>query len=387
MLGDPTFGRSERDGARTALPPLLPCPSGGLAPQRDVRDERFARFVAPEIPVLVRLARRLAPPSDADDLVQETLMRAYRAVDRFDGAHPRAWVCTILRNVWKNSLRAWRPIAAAPDHRPLDQMAPPAQDAGEDAAARLLDPGLMSGLAALPRAQRAVVALMDLDGYTYQETADVLGLPKGTVMSRLHRGRKKLRDGIVEQLIDAAHHAGPSRSLDTWSGDGGVSGDALLDGGLLDTVVRQEPVIVFAFDPKGVITQRRGHGLLLLGQPQGAGVGRSVFDLHRDAPSVLRHAERALAGETTVATVDVGAATFEVHQWADEDDAGRPAGVVGVAVAVHPRRGRRRAGSNISHHASIASAQCGAAGRTSSPSQRIARREPRRGSTGNTERR
>ncbi len=162
-----------------------------------VGSDAFRRHVVPELPVLLRVARRITgDPTDAEDLVQETLIRAYRAVDRFDGRHPRAWLLTILRNTWRNMNRRTRPLlldtgdkmlavpAAGPDGR---------RGAEEHVLDSMLDAELATGLRDLPEKHRAVVTLVDIDGLTYQEAADLLGIPTGTVMSRLHRARKRLR--------------------------------------------------------------------------------------------------------------------------------------------------------------------------------------------------
>jgi RNA polymerase sigma-70 factor (ECF subfamily) len=160
----------------------------------------FSRYVEPEVPVLYRVALTMAgQPADAEDLVQDTLVRAYRAIDRFDGAHPRAWLLTILRNTHRN--RARRRI--------------PALLHGDEPEAGLLDRGgdsrstedivvdaqfeavVADALAALPAMHRVVVQLVDLDGLTYAEAALALGVPRGTVMSRLHRARARIRTRLV----------------------------------------------------------------------------------------------------------------------------------------------------------------------------------------------
>ena len=159
--------------------------------------DAFRRYVVPELPVLLRVARRMTGnPTDAEDLVQETLVRAYRAVDRFDGRHPRAWLLTILRNTWRNMNRRSRPVLLDTGDEMLSVPAAGAdgrRGAEEHVLDGMLDAELATGLRDLPAKHRAVVTLVDIDGLTYQEAADVLGIPTGTVMSRLHRARKRLR--------------------------------------------------------------------------------------------------------------------------------------------------------------------------------------------------
>jgi RNA polymerase sigma-70 factor, ECF subfamily len=171
------------------------------------RHERFREQVLPELEVLARVARRLTRDAhDAEDLVQDTLVRAYRAFDRFDGRHPRAWLLTILRNRFYSESRRRRPdllddeVAQRLPGRDHDGR----RDGTEEQALRHgFDPIVRAALAQLSANHRAVIGLVDLDGLTYQEAADMLGVPVGTVMSRLHRARAKVRteleaNGITE---------------------------------------------------------------------------------------------------------------------------------------------------------------------------------------------
>ncbi len=161
------------------------------------REQRFREQVLAELPVLLRVARRLTrDAADAEDLVQDTLVRAYRAFDRFDGRYPRAWLLTILRNTHSNQLRKRRPdlmddevAGRIPDRGRGGRVDGVAEAALHDD----LDPVVRSALAGLSAKHRAVVALVDIDGLTYKEAADMLEVPVGTVMSRLHRARAKVR--------------------------------------------------------------------------------------------------------------------------------------------------------------------------------------------------
>jgi RNA polymerase sigma-70 factor (ECF subfamily) len=165
-----------------------------------VRAAAFARYVEPEVAVLYRVALVLAgQPADAEDLVQDTLIRAYRAIDRFDGSHPRAWLLTILRNTHRNRLRTRLPVLFGADQ----QQAVPLERAGTDASAEEVvinaqfEAVVAGALAALPAIHRVVVQLVDVDGLTYTEAAQALGIPRGTVMSRLHRARARIRTRLV----------------------------------------------------------------------------------------------------------------------------------------------------------------------------------------------
>lgn len=166
-------------------------------PRDATANERFRHYVVPEVPVLLRVARRMtASPQDAEDVVQETLLRAYRAIDRFDGRHPRAWLLTILRNATANLYRRARPqLADSPEQLlQLPAAGPEGRNGPEE---RLLDgvveAEIVQALFALSQSFREVVVLVDVDGLSYQEAAEALGIPTGTVMSRLHRARKKMR--------------------------------------------------------------------------------------------------------------------------------------------------------------------------------------------------
>lgn len=168
-------------------------------PHDDERDQAFRTYVLPELEVLYGVAMRLThDPHNAEDVVQETLLRAYRAVDRFDGRHPRAWLLTILRNTNRNRARKRTPDLLRDEERTLSALPAPGADgrgegAAETALSRLPDDTIVDALQRLPEDHRAVVVLVDIDGLTYREAAEVLDIPIGTVMSRLHRARGKLR--------------------------------------------------------------------------------------------------------------------------------------------------------------------------------------------------
>lgn len=160
----------------------------------------FARHVEPEVAVLYRVALSMAvQPADAEDLVQDTLVRAFRAIDRFDGAHPRAWLLTILRNTHRNRLRTRIPALLRDDEHDTSLLdrggdVRSAEDVVVDAQFEAV---VAEALAALPTMHRIVVQLVDVDGLTYAEAAHALGVPRGTVMSRLHRARARIRTRLV----------------------------------------------------------------------------------------------------------------------------------------------------------------------------------------------
>ena len=174
-----------------------PVDSGAL------RDANFTRYVLPEVEMLLRVAMTLtAQPADAEDLVQDTLIRAYQAADRFDGRHPRAWLLTIMRRAEANRHRRRRPHLLDEPGTETEPLA-----AGLASSARATPEDIVVGekfgevvdaaLAALPLKHRQVLILVDVNGLAYAEAAKLLGVPAGTVMSRLHRARKAIRDRLA----------------------------------------------------------------------------------------------------------------------------------------------------------------------------------------------
>jgi RNA polymerase sigma-70 factor (ECF subfamily) len=161
----------------------------------------FEQHVLPEIELLLRVARSLTRhDADAEDLVQDTLMRAYRAIDRFDGRHPRAWLLTILRNTHINRNRRRRPELGRDG-----DAADAAQVIGTERADAVVDAEFDGAVAAalgdLDERFRRVVELVDVEGLSYAEAASVLGVPAGTIMSRLHRARTRMRDRLARSGI------------------------------------------------------------------------------------------------------------------------------------------------------------------------------------------
>ena len=166
------------------------------------RREAFARYVVPEVDVLLRVALSITRRQvDAEDLVQDTLLRAFRSMDRFDGEHPRAWLLTIMRNAEVNRHRRRRPeLLREPDAALATLAAVPSSGLGDPetvVVGETFDAVVADAYNGLPERHREVVRLVDLDGLSYAEAAEVLGVPVGTVMSRLHRARARMRDRLA----------------------------------------------------------------------------------------------------------------------------------------------------------------------------------------------
>ncbi|MDA1312783.1 MAG: sigma-70 family RNA polymerase sigma factor [Acidobacteria bacterium] len=158
--------------------------------------KEFEEAALPHLDELYRSARRmLRDHASAEDVVQETYLRAWRSFARFEkGTNCRAWLFRIMvncsRDYWK------RRAEAAPADRSeeiLDQQA-----ATPSMPARLTDPGILGALHNVPYKLREVIVLADVEEFTYREIAGLLDVPIGTVMSRLSRGRSRLRELLSE---------------------------------------------------------------------------------------------------------------------------------------------------------------------------------------------
>ena len=154
-------------------------------------DERNA--IVELIPRLRRYARALVSDrAAADDLVQDTLERAWAKFHLYrSGTDLRAWMFTVMHNVHVNRVRAQRPTDAL-----TDDVAEPVQRAAQGDALMVRD--LERALARLPDEQREVLLLVGLEDMSYEEAARTLGIPPGTVMSRLSRAREKLRASMLD---------------------------------------------------------------------------------------------------------------------------------------------------------------------------------------------
>jgi RNA polymerase sigma-70 factor, ECF subfamily len=151
------------------------------------------RGLEPLIPALRRFARALARDAEtADDLVQDTLVRALRAEHLFHGGDLRTWLFTILLNLDRNRRRG---LARRPTFAVIEETEPPAEP-GSDGSSR----DITRGLSLLPVEQREVLLLVTLEGMSYREAADTQGVPIGTVMSRLSRARAALRAYLENKL-------------------------------------------------------------------------------------------------------------------------------------------------------------------------------------------
>jgi RNA polymerase sigma-70 factor (ECF subfamily) len=212
----------------------------------------FAEQAMPLMSSLYSAALRMTRnPADAEDVLQETYLRAYRGFGGFEqGTNLKAWLYRILTNTYINQYRAKKrrfdetELDEAEDlylYRRLGGLE--AVAAGRSAEDELMDwftdAEVKGAIEALPEQFRMAVLLADVEGFSYKEIAEILGIPIGTVMSRLHRGRKSLQ----KQLFDFA----AARGLISRSDDG----TAATDGETAAEPAPAEPVAVGAgSDPR-----------------------------------------------------------------------------------------------------------------------------------------
>ena len=174
----------------------------------------FAEQAMPLMSSLYSGALRMTRnPADADDLVQETYLRAYRGFGGFqDGTNLKAWMYRILTNTYINAYRAKQ---RRPDESELDEVEDlylyrrlgglEAASLGRSAEDELMDTfseaEVKQAIEDLPENFRMPVLLADVEGFSYKEIAEILDIPIGTVMSRLHRGRKALQKGLFDYAV------------------------------------------------------------------------------------------------------------------------------------------------------------------------------------------
>ena len=162
----------------------------------DDRRQRFEAQALPHLDAAYNLARWLSrSPADADDIVQDAMLRAFRAFDGFRGGDARAWLLAIVRNCWLSLGTATRRRG----HTALeDTMADTGPDPEEAAIRSGQQRQLDAMIARLPVEFREVLILREMEDMSYRDIAGITGAPLGTVMSRLARARAMLRDMMKE---------------------------------------------------------------------------------------------------------------------------------------------------------------------------------------------
>ena len=172
---------------------------------------KFTELTMEHMPSLYTAALRMTrSPADAEDLVQDTYLKAYRAFETFqEGTNLKAWLYRILTNTFINSYRAKK---RRPEETDIDDVenlylyrrlgglegAASGRSAEEEVLDRFTETDIKEALESLPEQFRMAVLLGDVEGFSYKEIAEILDVPIGTVMSRLHRGRRALQKRLYD---------------------------------------------------------------------------------------------------------------------------------------------------------------------------------------------
>jgi RNA polymerase sigma-70 factor (ECF subfamily) len=179
-----------------------------MASAADVRDRvRFEDDALAHADQLYRIALRLTgSPQSAEELVQETYLRAFRSWRSYaTGSNLAAWLATILRNIYLDEARrqSRRPVIESLDEQGdyylYNHLAETAKEPQEAVLNRLAGGAIVDSLADVPPTFREVIVLVDVGGFSYKDAAEILDVPVGTVMSRLHRGRRLLKQALAER--------------------------------------------------------------------------------------------------------------------------------------------------------------------------------------------
>ncbi|HYX08731.1 MAG TPA: sigma-70 family RNA polymerase sigma factor [Bacteroidales bacterium] len=171
------------------------------------KQEDFEEEIIPHLDAMYNFALRLtSDPSDAEDLVQDTIVKAFRFFSSYEkGTNAKAWLFRILKNSYINN---YRKQSKQPNQVDYDEVATfyetiraertDTSDLEDKMFRDLIDDDISNALEELPEDFRTVVLLCDVEGFTYEEIANMLDVPIGTIRSRLHRGRNLLKSQLME---------------------------------------------------------------------------------------------------------------------------------------------------------------------------------------------
>lgn len=177
----------------------------------ETRREEFEREALPHLDAVYGLALRLTGGDVArsEDLVQETILKAWRAWDRFEvGTNGRAWLSTILRNTFLNEVRRDRTGGAVAFDEVAERASLPAlfqADPEGRVLDRIVGEEIARAIEELPGEFRVPVVMGDIEGLGYQEIAEELGIPVGTVKSRIFRGRRRLQERLHRHAVEMGY--------------------------------------------------------------------------------------------------------------------------------------------------------------------------------------
>lgn len=188
------------------------------APKPEQPRGSFSEEALPHMDAVYRFALRLTGSRDAaEDLVQDTFFRAYRAWDQYTpGTQCKSWLFTICRNLFLRQrertqrhdelvqVNAPRPSAADQTVNPLWKTSP-GGDPERDFFGSLVDGEILAAIDGLPEEYRMAVVLSDLEGFSYQEVAEMMDVPVGTVKSRLFRGRRQLQELLYDYALSEGY--------------------------------------------------------------------------------------------------------------------------------------------------------------------------------------
>ncbi len=214
--------RDQRSQAATAAIESATRPSSAqVLSQENRKRKAFETEAIPHMDALYNFALRMTgDQNDADDLVQETFLKAYRFFDKFEqGTNCKAWLFRIMKNSYINRYRKAQKTPETVDYDTVEDFYysirsdnADANDLEEVLFEWLLDDEVTTAIESLPEDFRTVVILCDLEGFTYEEIAEFVDCPVGTVRSRLHRGRKLLRSALLEYAQSRGYSASENES-------------------------------------------------------------------------------------------------------------------------------------------------------------------------------
>jgi RNA polymerase sigma-70 factor (ECF subfamily) len=178
-----------------------------LSKSEERKQQEFQAEIIPHLDSLFNFALRLTTdPNDAEDLVQDTIVKAYRFFSSYEkGTNAKAWLFRILKNSFINNYRRVSKRPQEVDYDEVSSFYETIRDERTDTSdlerimfRELIDDDVSRALERLPEDFRTVVLLCDVEGFTYEEIANMLDVPIGTIRSRLHRGRNLLKSQLME---------------------------------------------------------------------------------------------------------------------------------------------------------------------------------------------